>query len=194
MIISQCSDIIFALHKIAKSVIKLSIYMYIILPEYACELFFYKLHIENQGKSMFLLNLFNVNIEKVLSCVCHMHAHDVSTPVHSSSFWNVNICKKYWGTEVANSFFPCIARLWNSVTAYYFPLSYNLHLFKGNISMHLASLSITWKPTNKNIGNCISYLKSKLINWFEKWCPVFDISHIIWIHSRCNCIYFDTLL
>ena len=47
MIISQCSDIIFALHKIAKSVIKLSIYMYIILPEYACELFFYKLHIEN---------------------------------------------------------------------------------------------------------------------------------------------------
>ena len=47
MIISQRSDIIFALDKIAKSIIKLSIYMYIILPEYACELFSYKLHIEN---------------------------------------------------------------------------------------------------------------------------------------------------
>ena len=47
MIISQCSDIIFALYKITKSIIKLSIYMYIMLPEYACELVFYKLHIEN---------------------------------------------------------------------------------------------------------------------------------------------------
>ena len=47
LIISQCSDIIFALYKIAKSIIKLSIHMYIMLPEYACELFFYKLHIEN---------------------------------------------------------------------------------------------------------------------------------------------------
>ena len=28
----------------------------------------------------------NVNIEKVLFCVCHMHAHDFSTPVHSLSF------------------------------------------------------------------------------------------------------------
>ena len=143
---------------------------------------------------MFLLNFFNANIEKVLSCVSHMHAHDFSTPVHSSSFWDVNIYKTCWGTDVANSFFLCIARLWNFVTAYYFPLSYNLHLFKGNISMHLASLSITWKPTNKNIGNFISYLKSKLINWFEKWCPVFDISRIIWSHSCCNCIYFDILL
>ena len=142
---------------------------------------------------MFLLNFFNVNIEKVISCVCHMHAHDFSTPVHSLSFWDVNICKTCWGTEVANSFFPCIARLWNSVPAYCFPLSYNLHLFKGSISMHLASLTITWKPTNKNIGNFISYLNSKLINWFEKWRPVFDISHIIWSHSRCNCIYFGTL-
>ena len=82
----------------------------------------------------------------------------------------------------------------NSVPPYCFPLSYNLHLFKGSISMHLASLTITWKPTNKNIGNFISYLNSKLINWFEKWRPVFDISHIIWSHSRCNCIYFGTLL
>ena len=143
----------------------------------------------------FCLIFFNVNIEKVLFWVCHMHVHDFSTPVHSLSFWDVNICKTCWGTEVANtnSLFPCIARLWNSVTAYCFPSSYNLHLFNGNISMHLASLSITWKPTNKNIGNFISYLKSRLIKWFEKWCPVFDISHI-WSHSRCNCIYFDTLL
>ena len=76
------------------------------------------------------------------------------------------------GTKVANSSFPCIATLWNSVPAYCFPLSYNLHLFKGSISMHLASLTITSKPTNKNIDNFISYLQSKLINWFEKWCPV----------------------
>ena len=90
------------------------------------------------------------------------------------------------------SFHVYIARLWNSVTAYCFPLSYNLNLFKGKINMHLAFLSITWKPTNENIGNFISYLKSKLINWFEKWCPVFDISHTIWSHSCCSCIYFDT--
>ena len=139
---------------------------------------------------MFLLNFFNVNIEKVPFCVCHMYAHDFSTPVHSLSFWDVNICKTCWGTEVANSFFPCVATLWNSVPANCFPLSYNLHLFKGNVNMCLASLTITWKPTNKNIDNFISYLKSKLINWFEKWCPFFNISHMIWSHRHCNCIYF----
>ena len=112
----------------------------------------------------------------------------ISQPLYILSFWDVSICKKCWGRVQKLS----IARLWNSVPAYCF-FCYNLHLFKGNISMHLASLSITWKPTNKNIGNFISYLKSKLIKWFEKWCPVFDISHI-WSHSRCNCIYFDTLL
>ena len=126
--------------------------------------------------------------------VCHMHAHDFPTPVHSLSFWDVNICYTCWGTEVDNNFFPCIARLENSVHTYGFPLSYNVHLFKGNISLHLASLSITWKTTNKNVGNFMSYLNSKLINWFEKWCPFFDISHIIWSHSHCNCIYFGTLL
>ena len=101
--------------------------------------------------------------------VCHMHAHDFSTPVHSLSFWDVNISKTCMGTETANSFFPCIATLWNSVPAYCFPLNYNLLLFKGSISMHLASLTITWKPTNKNIDNFIRYLNFKLINWFEKW-------------------------
>ena len=143
---------------------------------------------------MFLLNFFNVSINKVLFCVCHMHIYDFSTPVHSLSLWDVNIWKTSWSTEVANSFFPCIARLWNSVPAYCFPLSYNLHLLKDNISMHLTSLSITWKPTNKNIGNFISYPKSLLINLFEKWCPVFNISLIMWSHSCCNCIHFGTLL
>ena len=123
-----------------------------------------------------------------------MHAHDFSTTVHTLSFGDVNICKTSWGAEVANSFFQCIARLRNSVPAYCFPLSNNLHLLQDNISMHLASLSITWKPTNKNIGNFISYPKSLSINLFEKWCPVFDISHIMWSHSRCNCIHFGTLL
>ena len=145
---------------------------------------------QNQEKSM--ANFINVNIEKIIFCLCHMHAHNFSTLVNSLSFWEVNICETSWGTEVTNSFFQCIARLQNSVPAYCFPLSYNLNLFKGNVSMHLASLNSTLKPTNKNICNFMS--KSKIINWFEKWCPVFDISHIIWSHSRCNCIYFGTLL
>ena len=88
------------------------------------------------------------------------------------------------------SFHVYITRLWNSVPAYCFPLSYHLHLFKGNVSVHLAFLSITWKTANKNIGSF--YLTSKLINWFEKRCPVFDTSHIIWSHTHCNCIYFGT--
>ena len=56
------------------------------LPEYACELFFYERHMQSLGKSVFVLNFFNVNIEKVLICVCHTHAHDFSTPVHSLPF------------------------------------------------------------------------------------------------------------
>ena len=156
--------------------------------------FFINFPCKTKESQCFCFIFLNVNIEKVLFCPCHMHAHDFSTPLHSLLFWDVNICKTCYGTEVANSFFPCIARLWNSVPAYCFPSSYNLHLFNGDITMHLASLAITWKPTNKNIGNFISYLNSKLINWFERWCPVFDISHIIWSHSRCNCIYFGTLL
>ena len=87
MIISQCSDIIFVLYKTTKPIIKLSIYMYIImLIEYACELFFYKLPMQNYRESVFLLNFLNVNIEKNLFSPCHMHAHDFSTPVHNLSF------------------------------------------------------------------------------------------------------------
>ena len=156
--------------------------------------FFINFLCKTKESQCFCFIYLNVNIEKVLFCPCHMHAHDFSSLVRSLSFWDVNICKTCYGTEVANSFFPCIARLWNSVPAYCSPSSYNLHLFNGDITMHLASLAITWKSTNKNIGNFISYLNSKLINWFEKWRPVFDISHIIWSHSRCNCIYFGTLL
>ena len=180
MIISQCSDIIFALCKITKSIIKLSIYVSCYQNMHV-SYFFINFTGKTKESQCFCLIFFNVNIEKVLFCVCHMDAHDFSTPVHILSFWDVNICKTCCGT-VSNSFFTCIARLWNSVPAYCFPLSYNLHLFKGSISMHLASLTITWKPTNKNIGNFISYLKSKLINWFEKWCAIFEISHIIWSH------------
>ena len=118
-----------------------------------------------------MLSFFNVSIKKVLFCVCHMHAHDFSTPVHSLSFWDVNIWKTSWGTEVGNSFFPCIARLWNPILAYYFPLRYNLYLLKDNVSMHLASLSITWKPTNKNIGNFIRYPKFLLLIYLKNEVP-----------------------
>ena len=44
--------------------------------------FFINFTLKTKEKS----NLFNANIEKVLSCVCHAHAHDFSTPVHSLSF------------------------------------------------------------------------------------------------------------
>ena len=132
--------------------------------------FFMNFTCKTKESQCFCLSFLMLTLKKFYF-VRHLHAHDFSTPVLSLSFWEVNICKTCWGTEVVNSFFPCIARLWNSVPAYCFPLSYNLHLFKANISMHLVSLIITWKPTNKNIGNFISCLKSKLINWFEKWCP-----------------------
>ena len=56
------------------------------LIEYACELFFYKLPMQNYRESVFLLNFLNVNIEKNLFSLCHMHAHDFSTPVHNLSF------------------------------------------------------------------------------------------------------------
>ena len=113
--------------------------------------FFINFPCKTKESQCFCFIFLNVNIEKVLFCPCHMHAHDFSSLVRSLSFWDVNICKTCYGTEVANSFFPCIARLWNSVPAYCFPLSYNLHLFNGDITMHLASLTITWKPTNKNM-------------------------------------------
>ena len=140
--------------------------MYNLLPQCAWELFIYKLHMQNYRKSVFLLNFFNANIEKVLFCVCHMHKHASSTTVHGLSFWDVNICKTCWGKEVANSFFPCITKLRNSLPAYCFPLSYNLHLFKGSISMHFVSLTITWKPTNEKIDNFISLSQVWKINWF----------------------------
>ena len=55
------------------------------LPEYADELFFFcKLHMQNEGKSVsaFVLNVFNVNIEKSsILCMSHTHAYDFPTPV-----------------------------------------------------------------------------------------------------------------
>ena len=39
-----------------------------------------------------------------------------------------------------NSFFPCTARLWNSLTIECFPLTYNLHGFKSRISRHLLTV------------------------------------------------------
>ena len=37
----------------------------------------------------------------------------------------------------ANSFFPCTARLWNSLPIEYFPLTYALSGFKSRINRHL---------------------------------------------------------
>ena len=39
-----------------------------------------------------------------------------------------------------NSFFPRIARLWNSLPAEYFPLTYDLYDFKCGVNRHLLSL------------------------------------------------------
>ena len=44
-----------------------------------------------------------------------------------------------------NSFFPCIARLWNSFTAEYFPLTYDLNGFKSRVNRHLSSLCSLYK-------------------------------------------------
>ena len=84
----------------------------------------------------------------------------------------------------------------NSVPPYCFPLSYNLHLFKGSISMHLASLTITWKPTNKNIDNFISLLSQVWINkliW-KMMSRFWHISYHMKLQSLQLYIYFGTLL
>ena len=39
-----------------------------------------------------------------------------------------------------NSFFPCTARLWNSVSIECFPLTYNLNGFKSRINRHLLTV------------------------------------------------------
>ena len=39
-----------------------------------------------------------------------------------------------------NSFFPCTARLWNSLPIECFPLTYNLNGFKSRINRHLLTL------------------------------------------------------
>ena len=39
-----------------------------------------------------------------------------------------------------NSFFPCTARLWNSLPIECFPLSYNLNGFKSRINRHLLTV------------------------------------------------------
>ena len=141
--------------------------MYIMLPEYACELFFINFTCKTKESQCFYLIFLMLTLKIFILCTSYASTW-LSTPEHSLFFWDVIICKTCLGTEVANSFFPCRARLWNSFPAYCFPLSYNLHLFKGSISMYLASLSINWKPTNKNVDNFIRYGKSKLINRFEK--------------------------
>ena len=41
------------------------------------------------------------------------------------------------------AFFPRTARLWNSLSADCFPLTNNLNRFKGNVSRHLVSLTMT---------------------------------------------------
>ena len=41
----------------------------------------------------------------------------------------------------ANSFFPCIVKLWNSLFGECFPLAYNLNRFKVNVNRDLMSLS-----------------------------------------------------
>ena len=41
----------------------------------------------------------------------------------------------------ANSFFPWMAKLWNSLPGECFPLTYNLNRFKANVNRHLKSLS-----------------------------------------------------
>ena len=47
---------------------------------------------------------------------------------------------RYYREVYVNSFFPCTARLWNSLPAEYFPLTYDLNDFKSKVNRHLLSL------------------------------------------------------
>ena len=73
--------------------------------------------------------------KSTIFCTSQTHAHDSPTPVHSLFIRDVRRSCQY--------LFPCMTRLWYSVPAHCFCLSYSRDLFKGNISMHLAALKIT---------------------------------------------------
>ena len=47
---------------------------------------------------------------------------------------------RYYKDVYVNSFFPCTARLWNSVPRECFPLTYDLNSFKSGISRHLLTV------------------------------------------------------
>ena len=48
---------------------------------------------------------------------------------------------RYSKEVYANSFFPRTAKLWNSLSAECFPLTYNLNAFKANVNRYLTTLS-----------------------------------------------------
>ena len=116
IMISQCNDTIFALYKIKKYIIKLSTWIkgyqnmqmnYFFFVNFTCKTK------ESQSQCLCLIFLM-LTLKRVLFCVCHIHRHMISQPLYSVSFWDMSICR-CWGTEVAKGFFPCVARLWNSI-------------------------------------------------------------------------------
>ena len=54
--------------------------------------------------------------------------------------FSVHIPRCYKGVHLVNSFFPHIARLWNSLPIEYFLLTYNLNGFKFRINKYLLTL------------------------------------------------------
>ena len=53
--------------------------------------------------------------------------------------FSVTIARCYKDVYV-NSFFPCTAKLWNSLSIEYFPLTYDLSGFKSRINRHLLTV------------------------------------------------------
>ena len=63
-----------------------------------------------------------------------------------------------------NSFFPRIARLWNSLLIECFPLSYNLNGFKSRINRHLLTIVLS-KDISCNIFVLLFLVTPCLVMW-----------------------------
>ena len=59
-------------------------------------------------------------------------------------YFSVTIPRCYMDVYV-NSFFPCTAKLWNSLPVECFPLTYNLNGFKSRINRHLLTVGSFWR-------------------------------------------------
>ena len=64
--------------------------------------------------------------------------------------------------ELPNSFFPCTARLWNSLPIECFPLSYDLNGSKSGINKHLLPVGSFWRDLCMLLSFCDSFSYSSM--------------------------------